>query len=200
MCFYFISFSKCILILLLHVQTSTISEKGNTDVTLDMHSDSKQDLVSRGSTVDIRDSSNSTDTSSSSVDEAAEKERKRKLRVGFMMSIGQFSLPHTPKFVRINTNCVVSSLLFKYRWYGIVDWIVSTIGVEGNRSRVSKQLSYSQANSIFLNIACLVFRTFGSTELNFASWMAFNIPGVIINLIFAWLWIQYLFVGFNRYP
>jgi hypothetical protein len=25
--------------------------------------------------------------------------------------------------------------------------------------------------------------------------MAFNIPGVIINLFFAWLWIQYLFMG-----
>lgn len=39
--------------------------------------------------------------------------------------------------------------------------------------------------------------TFGTTELNFASWMAFNIPGVIINLFFAWLWIQFLFIGFS---
>ncbi|XP_046440679.1 solute carrier family 13 member 5-like [Daphnia pulex] len=43
----------------------------------------------------------------------------------------------------------------------------------------------------------IVQETFGTTELNFASWMAFNIPGVIINLFFAWLWIQYLFIGFK---
>lgn len=43
-------------------------------------------------------------------------------------------------------------------------------------------------------------RTFGpTTGLNFATWMAFNIPGALINLFLAWLWIQLLFIGFRGY-
>ncbi|XP_046438107.1 solute carrier family 13 member 5-like isoform X1 [Daphnia pulex] len=34
--------------------------------------------------------------------------------------------------------------------------------------------------------------------LNFASWMAFNIPGMLINTFLAWIWLQYLFIGFKR--
>lgn len=34
--------------------------------------------------------------------------------------------------------------------------------------------------------------------LNFATWMAFNIPGMLINTFFAWIWLQYLFIGFKR--
>ncbi|KAI9557042.1 hypothetical protein GHT06_016839 [Daphnia sinensis] len=34
--------------------------------------------------------------------------------------------------------------------------------------------------------------------LNFATWMAFNVPGMLINTFFAWIWLQYLFIGFKR--
>lgn len=60
---------------------------------------------------------------------------------------------------------------------------------------------YIYTVSLYINTNLLIVlqthRTFGTTELNFASWMAFNIPGVIINLFFAWLWIQFLFIGFS---
>jgi hypothetical protein len=35
-----------------------------------------------------------------------------------------------------------------------------------------------------------VRRLYESTQLNFASWMLFNIPGMIINVFFGWLWLQ----------
>ena len=45
-----------------------------------------------------------------------------------------------------------------------------------------------------------VCRLFGtSTGLNFATWMAFNVPGMLINLLFAWLWLQLLFIGFKKW-
>ncbi|KAK4016193.1 hypothetical protein OUZ56_031149 [Daphnia magna] len=45
-----------------------------------------------------------------------------------------------------------------------------------------------------------VFRElYGSAPgLNFASWMAFNVPGMLINTFLAWIWLQCLFLGFKR--
>ena len=43
------------------------------------------------------------------------------------------------------------------------------------------------------------YRLYGSAPgLNFASWMAFNVPGMIINTFLAWIWLQFLFIGFKR--
>ncbi|XP_068207337.1 Na(+)/citrate cotransporter-like isoform X1 [Palaemon carinicauda] len=36
------------------------------------------------------------------------------------------------------------------------------------------------------------------TGLNFATWMAFNVPGMIICVILAWVWLQVLFMGLFR--
>ncbi|KAK7080784.1 hypothetical protein SK128_008058 [Halocaridina rubra] len=36
------------------------------------------------------------------------------------------------------------------------------------------------------------------TGLNFATWMAFNVPGMIICVIICWLWLQFLFMGLCR--
>ncbi|KAK2714268.1 Na(+)/citrate cotransporter-like isoform X1 [Artemia franciscana] len=33
--------------------------------------------------------------------------------------------------------------------------------------------------------------------INFASWMAFNVPSCIINIIVAWLWLQLMYLGFK---
>ena len=44
------------------------------------------------------------------------------------------------------------------------------------------------------------YRLYGSAPgLNFASWMAFNVPGMIINTFLAWIWLQFVFIGFKRY-
>lgn len=41
-------------------------------------------------------------------------------------------------------------------------------------------------------------RLYGSaTGLNFASWMAFNVPVMIINTTLAWLWLNLLFIGWK---
>lgn len=38
--------------------------------------------------------------------------------------------------------------------------------------------------------------TFGDSQpLTFASWMGFNIPGMVLCVFLAWLWLQYLFIG-----
>merc|ERR1719452_171024 len=37
---------------------------------------------------------------------------------------------------------------------------------------------------------------FGDSQpLTFASWMGFNIPGMVLCVFLAWLWLQYLFIG-----
>ena len=37
---------------------------------------------------------------------------------------------------------------------------------------------------------------FGSqTPLNFASWMAFSLPTVLLNLFLCWAWLQVYFIG-----
>lgn len=35
--------------------------------------------------------------------------------------------------------------------------------------------------------------------LNFANWMLFNVPLMLINVTIAWLWLQVLFMGLFRY-
>jgi len=45
----------------------------------------------------------------------------------------------------------------------------------------------------------LVKQLYGSgTGLNFATWMAFNVPGMLINIFLAWIWLLFLFIGFNE--
>ena len=34
--------------------------------------------------------------------------------------------------------------------------------------------------------------------LNFANWMLFNVPLMLINVTIAWLWLQVLFMGLFR--
>lgn len=34
--------------------------------------------------------------------------------------------------------------------------------------------------------------------LNFANWMLFNVPLMLINAIVAWFWLQVLFMGLFR--
>ena len=36
-----------------------------------------------------------------------------------------------------------------------------------------------------------MFRTYGSgSGLNYGTWMAFNIPGMLLCVFIAWLWLQ----------
>ncbi|XP_046440689.1 solute carrier family 13 member 5-like isoform X2 [Daphnia pulex] len=45
----------------------------------------------------------------------------------------------------------------------------------------------------------LLNELYGSAPgLNFASWMGFNVPGMLINTFLAWIWLQYIFLGFRR--
>jgi hypothetical protein len=44
-----------------------------------------------------------------------------------------------------------------------------------------------------------MFRTFGQTELNFASWIAFNVPGMLLNLFLTWVWLQVVLTGSEKH-
>ncbi|KAL7645309.1 UNVERIFIED_CONTAM: hypothetical protein RMT77_003695 [Armadillidium vulgare] len=35
------------------------------------------------------------------------------------------------------------------------------------------------------------------TGLNYGTWMVYNIPGVVLSLLFSFIWLQFLFVGFG---
>uniref|UniRef100_A0A915B8K1 Solute carrier family 13 member 5 n=2 Tax=Parascaris TaxID=6254 RepID=A0A915B8K1_PARUN len=38
----------------------------------------------------------------------------------------------------------------------------------------------------------------GKTPITFATWMAFAIPQLVISLLFCWIWLQALFIGFRQ--
>ncbi|XP_076062935.1 Na(+)/citrate cotransporter-like [Oratosquilla oratoria] len=38
----------------------------------------------------------------------------------------------------------------------------------------------------------------GKTGLNFTTWMGFNVPGMLICVLLAWLWLQFLYIGFGK--
>jgi hypothetical protein len=44
-----------------------------------------------------------------------------------------------------------------------------------------------------------MFRTFGQTELNFASWIAFNVPEMLLNLFLTWVWLQVVLTGSEKH-
>jgi sodium-dependent dicarboxylate transporter 2/3/5 len=108
---------------------------------------------------------------------AAEKERKRKIRVGCMMSIAYASnIGGTGSQIGSSPQLALKGILQKSVYF-------------------PKLLLHDKVFHLFFDA-----RSFGSaTGLNFATWMAFNIPGMLINLMLAWLWIQLLFIGFRRY-
>lgn len=85
---------------------------------------------------------------------AVEKEKRRKVRAGIMISTSYSSV----------------------------------IGGTGSLIGSSPQLA----------LKGIVQETFGATEMNFASWMAFTLPGMLINLLFTWIWLQVIFIGLWR--
>ncbi|XP_076045465.1 Na(+)/citrate cotransporter-like isoform X2 [Oratosquilla oratoria] len=36
------------------------------------------------------------------------------------------------------------------------------------------------------------------TGLNYSTWMAFNIPGMLLCVTLAWMWLQFLYIGFGK--
>ena len=38
-----------------------------------------------------------------------------------------------------------------------------------------------------------------STALTFASWMAINVPAMLVNVLFIWAWFQFVLGGFKRF-
>lgn len=64
---------------------------------------------------------------------------------------------------------------------------------------MSKKSIFTHIGIIKMNWNYFIIRLYGSaTGLNFASWMAFNIPGMLINIFFTWIRLQFLFLGFKR--
>uniref|UniRef100_A0A0M3JZM0 Solute carrier family 13 member 2 n=1 Tax=Anisakis simplex TaxID=6269 RepID=A0A0M3JZM0_ANISI len=39
----------------------------------------------------------------------------------------------------------------------------------------------------------------GKTPITFASWLAFAVPQLVISLLFCWIWLQTIFIGFRYY-
>lgn len=45
----------------------------------------------------------------------------------------------------------------------------------------------------------IIFSVFpDATGLNFATWMIFNVPMMLLNILMAWLWLQVMYLGLFR--